>query len=161
MVRRSLAGRGAVRGWGDALLALQVGWFIWRAPHELGANHLGGLLRRLIEAPRPPAADLEAGVERLVRLSNAWLRRKWLRRRRTCYLRALVLFRFLDPGGAVMRFHLGVEPGQDRLHGHAWVTVAGRPVGLEDTSIPGRCALLYVYPPDGVGENLLMTSLRR
>jgi hypothetical protein len=63
-------------------------------------------------------------------LRNACLGMPRLWRRDTCYVRALTLYRFLDPGEHRVRVHFGIEQPQskdDRLRGHAWVSVDGRP----------------------------------
>jgi hypothetical protein len=52
-----------------------------------------------------------------------------LRSRDTCYVRALTLYRFLDPGTHDVQLRVGVE-WHDRpggvLRGHAWVTLDGQ-----------------------------------
>ena len=66
-----------------------------------------------------------------------------------CYLRALTVFRFLDPGAAEMRIHFGVEPGaagSARLRGHAWITVSGGIVEAPEEVLAGRVKEIYCYP---------------
>jgi hypothetical protein len=119
---------GALRHPRDLLLAIQVGWFIVRAPADLEGHDLRAFIDRLRDAPRPPATDVIQGMQRVVRVRRAWLSLPLLRRRDTCYLRALVLYRFLDGGGRQVTLHLGVEPPRvegERLRGHAWVAVDG------------------------------------
>jgi len=118
--------RGALRHPRDVPLALRVGWFLFRAPADLEGRDLRAFLDRLRDAPRPRATDVYQGMQRVVRVRRAWLSLPLLRRRDTCYLRALILYRFLDGGGRQVALHLGVEPPRasgKRLHGHAWVTV--------------------------------------
>lgn len=118
--------RGALRHPRDVPLALRVGWFLFRAPAELEGHDLRAFLDRLRDAPRPRATDVCQGMQRVVRVRRAWLSLPVLRRRDTCYLRALILYRFLDGGGRQVALHLGIEPprvSDQRLHGHAWVTV--------------------------------------
>jgi hypothetical protein len=120
--------RNVIQGPGDALLALSIGAFLVRAPAELEAQDLRGYLELLRHRPRPRAPDLVGGTARVTRIRDAWLRAPGLRRRDSCYVRALTLYRFLDAGDRDVRLHVGVEsaPGPDgRLHGHAWVTVDG------------------------------------
>ena len=120
--------RGAVRHPRDVLLALRVGWFLVHAPADLEGHDLRAFLNRLREARRPRATDVGQGMQRIVRVRRAWLSLPLLRRRDTCYLRALILYRFLDGGGRQVLLHLGVEPPRapgERLRGHAWVTVDG------------------------------------
>ena len=113
---------------GDVPLALRIGWFVVRAPADLARTNLPEFLARLRDSPRPPADDLAAGKERVRRLTRAWLRLPVLRRRNTCYIRALTLYRFLDPCGREVRLHLGIEEpdgASGTPRGHAWVSVDG------------------------------------
>jgi len=132
----------------DVRFALQIGWFLWRAPAAMQTTHLADLLERTARLPRPPALSPQASCERILRLSAPWLRLPWLRARNTCYLRALLLYRFLDPGGRPMQIIYAVEPSTTpgaRLRGHAWVSVGDQPLGLEDAAIPDRSRPIYVH----------------
>ena len=120
----------AVRSPGDALLLLEIGAFIVRLPANVGRTDVPAFFRRLELAPRPKARSIEGSYARIARLRDACLSMPRLWRRDTCYIRAFTLFRFLDPGEHRMRVHFGVEQPQsktDRLRGHAWVSVDGRP----------------------------------
>jgi hypothetical protein len=111
----------------DALLFVRIGWFIARAPAAMERDDLPAFIGRLRRGGRPAASDPWSGRWRIVRLRNVWLRR-WFRGHDTCYVRALVLYRFLDPGTHDIGFHVGIEPPRrtgDRLRGHAWVTCDG------------------------------------
>jgi len=117
----------------DVWLTLRIGWFVWRAPADLGGRDLPSFLDRLQRARRPPAPDPASAYERVARLRQPWLHLPGLRGRNTCYVRALTLYRFLDPGAGDLELHLAVEDGYDagdRLHGHAWVSVDS--VAFED-----------------------------
>lgn len=147
--------RRTIRGAGDFPLALRVGRFIWRVPTELEPIALPDLLAKLCAAPRPPARDLAADIERIKRLQNAWLRLPFFRSRDNCYLRTFTFYRFLDPGGSDMRVHFVVEPSEkkgERLKGHAWVTVDGRVVGGLPPGLGARAQQIYSFPPAG-GES--------
>ena len=86
-----------------------------------------GSSRELRVGHRPAAADVVAARDRIARLRSAWLALPRLRRRNTCYVRALTLYRFLDAGGRDVGLHVGIERHQtDRLRGHAWITVDGQ-----------------------------------
>jgi hypothetical protein len=119
--------RSAIRQPSDVVLSAQIGWFVLRCPGRLARRGLADFLGDLGRGHRPPASDVDEGRERIARLRAAWLDLPVLRRRNTCYVRALTLYRFLDAGGHDVGVHVGVERGRaDRLHGHAWVTVDGR-----------------------------------
>lgn len=163
MVKHELAPRWSLRGIyqrlrrmfstpADIPLALQIGYFIWRVPSELEITHLSGMLDGFRQDRRPHASSLDAGVERLMRLSEPWLRRRFFRARNTCYLRAMILYRYLDSGGEDMSIHYVIEPPRDtgdRLHGHAWVTVSGEVLDVEDFSIIDRSREIFRHPPAG------------
>lgn len=110
----------------DVWLTLRIGWFVWRVPAELARRDLTSFLDRMRRARRPRSPDPESAYERVARLRQPWLRLPGWRDRNTCYVRALTLYRFLDPGEGDLELHLAVEDGYDpgdRLHGHAWISV--------------------------------------
>ena len=168
MVDRTLAPRWSLRGIyqrlsrifkapGDIPLFLQIGFFIWRVPSELEITHLSGMLDGFRQARRPYADSIDAGLERLMRLSEPWLRRRFFTARNTCYLRAMILYRYLDSGGEDMSIHYVVEPPRragDRLHGHAWVTVSGEVLDVEDFSIIDRSREIFMHPPAGSSNTI-------
>jgi hypothetical protein len=111
---------------GDILLTLRIGLFIWRLPHQLRRHPLPHLLDAIRAANRPAAPDIVTGMERIIRLRTPWLRQKRFGSHNTCYVRALSLYRFLDAGDHDFRIDFVVEPARtpdERLRGHAWVTV--------------------------------------
>ena len=118
-----------VRAASDIPWLVRIGWFVLRLPSDVERTHLEGFLRRLATAPRPDAADAHLGAERIGRLRQPWLRVPGLRSRDTCYVRALTLYRFLDPGAHDIQLRVGVE-WFDKvggvLRGHAWITLDGQ-----------------------------------
>lgn len=110
---------------GEALLALRIALFVLRLPGDLGRSDVPTFLRRLRGAPRTRTARVDAAVERIRRVSRAVLSLPRLWHRNTCYVRALIFYRFLDAGDRELRLHLGIEQrGPERaLHGHAWLTL--------------------------------------
>ena len=110
----------------DIGLALAIGYFMWRVPAQLRRAHLHDFLLGLRRNRRPPAADVAAGRERILRLRGLWLRLPLFRSRDNCYVRALTLYRFLDAGEHAVSIHFGIEQRsdpQEKLRGHAWVCV--------------------------------------
>ncbi|MEA2676737.1 MAG: hypothetical protein QOJ81_878 [Chloroflexota bacterium] len=118
-----------VRAASDIPWLVRIGWFVLRLPSDVERTHFEGFLSRLATAPRPDAADAHLGAERVSRLRQPWLRVPGLRSRDTCYVRAMTLYRFLDPGAHDMQLRVGVE-WFDKvggvLRGHAWVTLDGQ-----------------------------------
>jgi hypothetical protein len=126
-----------------------MGLFLATVAARLDGTDLPGLLAAIEAAPRPRARDLASAVDRVARLREAWLGLPPLRAHNTCYIRALTLYRFVDPGQDRMRIHFGVEPGQtpsDRLRGHAWITVGDGIVEAPDAVLAGRVREMYIYP---------------
>jgi Transglutaminase-like superfamily len=134
---------------GDIVLAVRIGLFLMVMPKRLERRPLNELLSEIESSSRVPARDERSGIERISRLRQAWLASPLLRARNTCYVRAVTLYRFLDPAGRVMRIHFGVEPGvseSDRMRGHAWVTLDGDLLEAPEPVLAGRVHELYVYP---------------
>jgi len=136
----------------DLLLSLRVGWFIWRVPHCIARTPLPALLDSIRAAPRPRRPQGVSSREFVLwfrRLRRPWFRLPALRGHDTCYVRALTLYRFFDPGDAALQFHLVVEPGEraeDRLRGHAWCTLDGEVLEERDLNRAGRSTGLYTHP---------------
>ncbi len=125
-------------------LWLAVGHFIARAPSRMARSELPAFLARVAGQPREEASDFA----RIHRLTRRWLRVPGFRARDTCYLRSLVFFRFMNPGAAELCLHFGVDErdaGGGRLHGHAWVSLDGRPVNPPATLSEGRLREIYRY----------------
>jgi hypothetical protein len=124
LIRTASLLRGAIREPSDIGLLIRIALFIVRAARDLKRTDVATFVERLRNAPRPKATDLMAGTERIKRLRGACLSMPALWRRDSCYVRALTLYRFLDPGKGEVNLHFGVElpdAGHRRLHGHAWV----------------------------------------
>lgn len=125
----------------DAWLMIRMGLFIARLPSKVRRSNVKHFFRELETAGRPRAQTLESSYARIARLREACLSMPRLWRRNTCYIRALTLLRFLDPGGHRVRVHFGVEQPQsktERLRGHAWISVDGRPFEAPDAVFQGR-----------------------
>lgn len=134
---------------GDLLLAARIGVFLWRIPRQLDRKPLDRVLGELSRESRDESADLEASAKRISRIRQAWLMSPLLRERNTCYIRALTLYRFLEAGSRSVRIHFGVEPGvhpDDRLRGHAWVTVNGDVLEAPEPLLSGQVHELYSFP---------------
>lgn len=59
-----------------------------------------------------------------------------------CLSRSLVMYRYLCGATASPRLIVGVRKYDDEVFGHAWVEVAGRPVGDNEASIAGFTPLM-------------------
>lgn len=135
----------------DVILFWRLGYFIWSAPGRLNRSSLPTLLKNYRSSPRPKAIDPNAAIDRINRLSQPWLRRSFFRARNTCYLRSLIMYRYLDPAGHDLRINFVVEPAinpGDRLKGHAWVTIDGAILESTAPDIIERTQQLYIYPPE-------------
>lgn len=124
-------------------LWLAVGHFIFRAPARLKRMDLPLFLLRLSVSPRG-----RGDYARIERLTRRWLRLPGLQGRNTCYLRSLVLFRFLDPGDADLCLHFGIdepESPEERLHGHAWVSLDRIGLNPPPYALQGRLREIYRF----------------
>jgi hypothetical protein len=124
-------------------LWLAVGHFILRAPARLARTDLQMFLARVAAQPRA-AADFV----RVARISRRWLRQPGLRARNTCYLRSLVLFRFVNPQNGDLCLHFGVDEPvatDTRPHGHSWVTLDGVPWNAPGSLAEGRLREIYRF----------------
>jgi hypothetical protein len=129
LVRCARVLAGAIRRPADVVLLFEVALFIVRLPARVRGSDVPTFVRRLERAARPKAATIDAGYARIARIRDACLAMPRLWRRDTCYVRALTLYRFLDPGRRSMRVHVGIEQPQsstERLRSHAWISVDGR-----------------------------------
>ncbi len=124
-----------IHGPDDLWLVLQIGYFMWRLPAMLRQRNLRSFLAHLRDGRRPAASSVEKSQERIVRLRALCLRLPLLRSRDNCYARALTLYRFLEAGHQPVKIHFGIEEQsdpQERLRGHAWISVEGRRVDAPD-----------------------------
>jgi glycosyltransferase involved in cell wall biosynthesis len=123
--------RDLVREPGEIVLALRIGFFLWRAPYALARTHVHEYLKSL-ERERRRTCDrrpLERQLALIERTRKLWLRLPFFRNRDSCYLRSLTLYRFLDVGEEPMHLHFAVEEREDareRRRAHVWVSVAGK-----------------------------------
>jgi hypothetical protein len=130
-------------------LALRIGFFLWRAPARLRRTSLPALLESLQHSRTARLGGPQGSRSQVARFRGRWLRQLGFRDRNTCYMRALTLFRFLDPQDGELSIHFGVEegPASDRLRGHAWVSLDGRILEMPDPVAAGRVREVYVFPP--------------
>lgn len=143
--------RQIIREPSDLWLFGQIGWFIWRVPSQVATENLGRYLNDLIKKRSVTSRSLDENLERILRLAEPWLRLGPFRSRNTCYTRAFVLYRFLAVGTPDLSFRFGIDTHSavdQRLHGHAWVTVDGIPYGMDDSAIPDNCQIVYTHPPN-------------
>jgi hypothetical protein len=133
--------RQTIREPADVVLALEIGYFLCRAPADLRRHDLDSFLRQLRSLPRPYNENVQRAKERIVRLRQAWLSLPPFKRCNTCYVRALTLYRFLEAGKDRVGLHFGVEQSDDaneRLRGHAWVTLNGEVLEGPNGGFSGR-----------------------
>jgi hypothetical protein len=138
-----------IRAPGDVGFTLQLAYFMWRVPAWLDRKTLPELLDALGTARRPAAPDTPKSLERITRLSRPWFKLPPFRSRNTCYVRALMFYRFVDPHRAPLHIHFVVEPGRTqgaRLRGHAWVTVGDQIIEPPLPDVLLRSRSIYTHP---------------
>ena len=134
--------RNLIRRPGDIALLLRVGWFIARAPKMVETYAVRDLLAALRAMPGKCSDP-----QRIARMRTYWLCRPQFRTYDTCYIRALTLYRFLDTGGEPIGLHLGIEHRENReqrLHGHAWVSLGDRILEGPPAALEGRIREIHV-----------------
>lgn len=138
---------------GDVILALRIGWFLYRLPPHMARTALPELLDGWALSRRPR----QCAAERILRLRRPWLAHVFPSHN-TCYVRALCVYRFLTADARrSMRIHFGVEPGiepGDRLRGHAWVTLDGELLEAPEPVLAGRVQEIYSHPSPGVHRSV-------
>lgn len=121
----------------DAFLLLHMAMFIATTPRLLSKGDLRKALGRI----RTTGRITRASYERIQLLRGICLRFGPLVKSNTCYVRALTLYRYLDAPDDRVAVHFGIElqkPGDERLHGHAWVTVDGKILEGPPAALEGR-----------------------
>jgi hypothetical protein len=111
----------------DFGLALRIGWFVRHLPGDLAQRDVTTFLQWVRPAPSEGprgSIDVRAESRHIRRIAMAVLSLPGFWRWNTCYVRALVIYRFLPPGSDEVSLHIGIEQrGPTReLHGHAWLT---------------------------------------
>ena len=124
-------------------LWLAVGHFILRIPARLARMGLPEYLARIAAEPRA-----DADFPRIARILRRWLRQPGFRAANTCYIRSLIYFRFVNPHGRDLCLHFGVDQPSatdNRLHGHAWVSLDGVPWNAPASLRAGKLREIYRY----------------
>jgi len=124
-------------------LWLAVGHFIVRFPRRMARMDLPVFLSRIAAEPRG-----DADLKRVSKIYRRWLRQPGFRAYNTCYVRSLLLFRFVNPQGRDLCLHFGVdEPTatDTRPHGHAWVSLDGVPWNAPGSMAEGRLREIYRF----------------
>jgi hypothetical protein len=111
----------------DMVLALRIGWFVRHLPADLARRDLTTFLRglRSVDDTRHGTSDVRTQASHIRRIAMAVLSLPGFWRWNTCYVRALVIYRFLPAGENDVLLHIGIEQRgpQRELHGHAWLTL--------------------------------------
>lgn len=124
-------------------LWLAVGHFMQRAPRRLARMDLPAFLDRLSAEPSG-----RANQKTLERITRRWCRLPGWRAKDTCYVRSLILFRFLAVSAGDLSLHFGVDERRsqdERWHGHAWVSLDGVPLNPPPSLAEGRIREIYRY----------------
>jgi hypothetical protein len=123
----------------DMWLLLHIGASIALTPAWVARANLRNpvsLRRSSLRLPLPRAEQ-----ERILWLRSWWLDLPPFRRFNTCYVRAIVLYRFLRAADNDVKLHFGIEKRErlhERLRGHAWVTLNGTALEAPQPVLEGR-----------------------
>jgi hypothetical protein len=123
----------------DVPLLLSIGAAILLTPAWIARANLRDptcLRKSSLRLPIP-----RGDQRRILWLRGWWLNLPFFRRFNTCYVRAIVLYRFLQAPEDQLKLHLGIErrdDPQERLRGHAWVTLNGSALEAPAPVLEGR-----------------------
>jgi hypothetical protein len=123
----------------DVPLLLSIGAAILLTPLWIARANLRdprSLRKSSMRLPVP-----RADQNRILWLRGWWLNLPFFRRFNTCYVRAIVMYRFLQAPEEQLKLHLGIERRDDlreRLRGHAWVTLNGTALEAPTPVLEGR-----------------------
>jgi hypothetical protein len=140
--------RNVIRQGGDFLLAMRIGFFVWKLPRQLTNSNLPRLLNKLRSYPSSSVGQFSSDLEKISGIRQLWLWIPILRSHNTCYIRAMTIYRFLNCDGKPLQIHFGVERSarSERLRGHAWVTLDDKILEPPPSLLEGRVREIYVYP---------------
>jgi hypothetical protein len=124
------------------LLARVLGWSLV-LPIAKRALPLPRLLRLMRSRKRTTQRDPEREAA-IVSLAAWVFKTRPPGARDNCLERGLVAYRYLSRAGACPELVIGVAKGLEGVHGHAWVTVDGRPVHDLPATLAGFEPILVV-----------------
>lgn len=112
----------------DLVLAIRIAWFVRRLPDDLARRDVTTFLqglRKMNASRRNGRGDVHAQARHIRRIAMAVLSLPRFWRMNTCYVRALIIYRFLPAADHDVLLHIGIEQRGDQreLHGHAWLTL--------------------------------------
>jgi hypothetical protein len=147
MFRHSLVLAIRRHGAGGVWLALRL--LAWRMalPHLKRVVPLAALVRlmwprrRSVERNRKREQRIAAGVDRVFGRDDR-------RSKENCLERSLLVYRFLAQAGADPQLVWGVRKNDDKLMGHAWVVLDGRPLARPDERLDSFTPIT-TYGPKG------------
>jgi hypothetical protein len=117
----------------DVWLALRIATWALIIPVLKTAMPLSRLVRLMYRPARGGGRRVER-EERIARFID-WVHRPFVRADKGCLQRSLLAYRFLSEANAEPRLHVGVQQRDGTVHGHAWISVDGRPVGDSEVSV--------------------------
>lgn len=130
----------------DAWLAVRIASWAMLLPALKLVMPLPRLVRLMYKQGRGGARQTE-DEERIARFID-WVHRPLVRADEGCLQRSLLAYRFLSEVNADPRLHVGVQQRSGTVHGHAWVSVDGRPVGESSASLSAFVPML-TFGPEG------------
>lgn len=118
---------------GDVWLAVRIATWALFIPLLKSTMPLPRLVRLMYKRGGGGARRVER-EERIARFVD-WVHRPFVRADEGCLQRSLLAYRFLSEANAEPRLHVGVQQRSGTVHGHAWISVDGHPVGESAVSL--------------------------
>ena len=130
---------GLVRSPGERILIVRM--LAWRLAvavlkRAMPIDRLVGMLGR-----RPPPVRVAGGPPRIVELAGAVCRPRLLRTEDNCLERSLIAYRYLCGSVPPPELVIGVRRMDGAVSGHAWVALAGEPLGEPPGALAGLTSL--------------------
>ena len=102
-------------------------------------------LMGILTPKRKKKGTSQEDINRIIEIINNVLNQRFFIFHPTCLKRSLVLYHFLNRYGMKVIMNFGVKKNNDKLDGHGWLTLDGKPF-LEDYDPHDTFAVIYSYP---------------
>lgn len=147
---------GELKSFKDYLLFLYIISVISALTPLIRIFKLPRLLKILTPASDKPQKWLTGKEEQVKNYTDKVLGFEKFIYKKNCFKRTLSLYYFLRRSGIPVVVNLGVRKVKDKLEGHGWLTLDGKPF-WEKNENPLNFEVIYSYPALNIGKNTANT----